>query len=1187
MKQIALLLCLSLALLFGADPIDFTDNFSAPGPKLGEAWDLLSGAFPLGGGKLLARGDRGAGWAVIRGVPELEAFEYTAALQIVERAAASGYATAGIGLYLDGANHWRLQFVEGPDKKRYFELGETLSGVWQAHSSGPNKLRSADITASTWEYGKAYLAKISLSAQGIAAEITEADGGKLVARYKYFWDNAKAVTFGRPGLTTGGLTAELRSVKVSAERPAPSASGIALEDGKAGRCAIFAAEGRGALSPRVALLSKIARGAGFGVTLLDADEISRPKVLSPANFDLLMVPDPRFPAPAREPLLRFLRNGGHGVLLGGRAFGALLHPLSGKWVGGAEIERALSGLAPSSPLFDLSVPAAWERSSDKKDEASACGIEGGALRIDLKGYTQWDTFMAPLPRKISKDAPLIVLSMKGEGASPQVAVELDEADGSRWIATVDLSPEMKRYVLLPGRFKAWDTKAKEKAGLAMERVAKISFGLAGTHTPRVSRGDHTLWIGAIGTAEDPFKGVDLNTEIALPLFGEDDDSTLTGATAVRGAEGAPIPAPDLWKGSVGGLSAVGFAIPNESISVPLLEAVDGLGRKRGYAAAMLLHIGGGYRGGAWLYSGITNDVFYEGPAFAAFLARALPAMKKGELLARAKVENDAKPKGLRLATPGPKGFVHVGKDGHFARGDGKRLFITGCNYIGSFATACRFCQDEHFDPRELEANLRMAKSAGVNAIRLFQLQGIAADLMAGDRRKLDTILELCRRNGIYVLLEASAGLSDTGSTMEETCAILERAAALLKDEPMLLGYDLRNEPTIAFVAGKPYPKDRKPAVHTVRLVDAYPEEAAEIKKLVETRPAWLKLSAAITGSDAENAIAAIHLWNKYTREFNLGSTTFGALPPEGLPRPAKWEPLVKAVDESYGLWIQLQKEAVRRGDPNHLISVGYNLVFAALPCNQKLDFVSHHVYGKPFSLAEVLENVETLDRLKKRFPSQPVSLGEFGYSTGIAMPASGRLDPETAAVGEMIHYLYAFAKDYEGCKKWMLTDWPIPVMQRYGSWNQYGVEGKRYEARFGLFAYDGSPQGRAKPIVHALKFLRDYADTTPPSGELSIVKGPLSIGAAYVYANKNALFVGNTEYASPRLSFKAAKPANVMLAWGEGGIRAIATSDAKVTLTPSAFGAYGTAVSGKHGGAAIDGKRLTLELLEGEGVTIK
>ena len=203
-------------------------------------------------------------------------------------------------------------------------------------------------------------------------------------------------------------------------------------------------------------------------------------------------------------------------------------------------------------------------------------------------------------------------------------------------------------------------------------------------------------------------------------------------------------------------------------------------------------------------------------------------------------------------------------------------------------------------------------------------------------------------------------------------------------------------------------------------------------------------------------------------------------------------------------------------DTNHLITVGYDTAFAALPSNRQLDFVSHHVMP-PAWFAGRAGEPDHARPARRSWPDKPITLGEFGYSTGIPL-ANGYLDRYTASVGEMIHYLYAFTKDYDGVKKWMLNDWPYKIMQHYGDWNQGDVT-RVYEERFGLYYYDGTPAGRPKPIVHALRFVGEHIAGLAPSGTLEIVPAPLSIGAGYVYKNKQALFIGNTAYTAAGLSF--------------------------------------------------------------------
>jgi len=274
-------------------------------------------------------------------------------------------------------------------------------------------------------------------------------------------------------------------------------------------------------------------------------------------------------------------------------------------------------------------------------------------------------------------------------------------------------------------------------------------------------------------------------------------------------------------------------------------------------------------------------------------------------------------------------------------------------------------------------------------------------------------------------------------------------------------------------------------------------------------------------------------------------------------------------------------------DKRHLITVGYNTVLTALPCNRRLDFVSEHVYQRPYALADVMKNVTTLDRLATLWRGKPVSLGEFGYSNGIAM-GGGYLSFDASAVGEMIHWLYALSHGYEGCKKWMLVDWPLPYNRRFAPW--IGDEPHRiYEERFGLFFYDGTPEGRPKPIAHALRFLRDYVDRAGPGGTLDIRPGPTPIGAAYVYRGDRALFLGARGHSTGGVSFKAAVPTNLMLDWGGDALRVLSTADATATIEPTAFlpGLTAGKVDGRHGGLKREGRRLTIELLAGETVRIR
>ena len=96
------------------------------------------------------------GLCTSRKVPELEALDFSARLSIAARSVSNDFATAGIAVILDGHNHWRLNFVEGPSQKRYTEFGETYAGTWQAQNADATRLRKTTRSASGYRRFRQY-----------------------------------------------------------------------------------------------------------------------------------------------------------------------------------------------------------------------------------------------------------------------------------------------------------------------------------------------------------------------------------------------------------------------------------------------------------------------------------------------------------------------------------------------------------------------------------------------------------------------------------------------------------------------------------------------------------------------------------------------------------------------------------------------------------------------------------------------------------------------------------------------------------------------------------------------------------------------------------------------------------------------------------------------------------------------
>jgi hypothetical protein len=96
----------------------------------------------------------------------------------------------------------------------------------------------------------------------------------------------------------------------------------------------------------------------------------------------------------------------------------------------------------------------------------------------------------------------------------------------------------------------------------------------------------------------------------------------------------------------------------------------------------------------------------------------------------------------------------------------------------------------------------------------------------------------------------------------------------------------------------------------------------------------------------------------------------------------------------------------------------------------------------------------------------------------------------------------------------------------------------------------------------------------------------------YVYRAPQALFVGDIDYSGQGLEFHSltGRPTNVMLRWGGGALRLMATCDARVRIDPSAFvsglSASQAKISGRSGSVQREGRSLVIEALAGETLVI-
>ncbi len=1148
-------LCLLPVLAVAQERAQFSDDFGsyANSVELFRNWETLGGAWDVADGRLTTDGGTGRRFASFVSVPESETLVFTADLCVRKRSAPDAWVTAGLCLLLDTANFWQLALVDGPDGTRYAELVEMHASTWQAQREGVTALEQTAYEGAydSWEYGHDYRLRLTVDAESITGEVIEPATGAVRTRIAYAWADVRAVRCGRPAMASSGLAVAVDRVDAHVVVPAAGAAPVPFEAGAAGRLAILSDAVSGLDPTLVRTYTTALREAGFGVTPLTCAQLADPAILNARHVDgLVLTQSPRFPLAAGETLLRFLRNGGDLLLLGGLAFSEPIWPIDEAWVTTPELLDRFSRLPTRRSLFAFDDElAGWQRATDQPDAGSKLSItvdaRGRHARFDVRDIKGWDNVSHDLPDDLPADATALSLWAKADAETPRIAVELRETDGSRWICTLDVTTEWTRYVIPSWRFLWWrDSESSGRGGpsdgLNVRAARSLAIGLARSHVGQIT-GDHTVWFDDVGIVAGDLPRVTQVNEIQLPAFSNYavyrlDDVRAIGATKLA----APV----------AGWSAIGFAWPNESKLERLLAAHDGHGRDRGAAAAMLTHYRGIYRDSHWVLSGITTPAFYRRPDVVRHLVTATKRAVSGEP-ARALRRAIGEPKpNLVLTTPPPHhGFLRLSDDRrHIVYPDGRRFFMIGCNYVGSFDRCSgRMWREAFYDPAVVEDDFRKARDAGLNVMRYWIQQPLDMAIRAGNTTMVGAIREAARKYGVYLLLD----LPGTGYRTEKQMLASHRAiAAAFRDEPMVLGYDLRNEPYVTTLGGLIY-TDTPPPVQTRDLRPEYPGriDNEQLRQWIADRDWWLHLPAWITGETAERVVSARELWRQWRLDTGLATSTLRSMN-GGLPRKG-WAALVDTVDASLDRWLSCQIAAIREADPNHLITVGHNTALQVLPANKQLDFVSQHIYARPYHYANVIENFTTLDRLKARWPDRPVSLGEFGYSNGIRL-GTGYLDDHASSVGEMMHFLYALANGYEGAKKWMLCDWPLAVMRRYGDWDR-GLNTRIYEERFGLYYYDGTVGGRPKPIAAALRFLRDYVDRAGPVGTFEYAEGDTPIGAVYRFEGKNALFVGAMQHESDSLAFRSDTATNVMLLWDNASITLMSTADATVRLRPGVF----------------------------------
>jgi endo-1,4-beta-mannosidase len=326
---------------------------------------------------------------------------------------------------------------------------------------------------------------------------------------------------------------------------------------------------------------------------------------------------------------------------------------------------------------------------------------------------------------------------------------------------------------------------------------------------------------------------------------------------------------------------------------------------------------------------------------------------------------------VALAQPGP-GFQLSGRPWH----------PFGCNYFDPHVGWAPKLWRE-FDAARVEEHFRIMRDLGVNVVRVFlTAQTFFPDGETLDPealKKFDALLDIARRHQILVHPTGPDHWEGTpewrrGDIYTDPRALAAQVrfwqlfAARYRAEPAIFAYDLLNEPHVRWTSPG--------------MAKQWPVWLAEKYKTVESlREAW--------GEDA----AA------------LDSLTSAPIPPDqaapGSKRLLDYQRFRESIADR---WVRRQVEAIRKADPNHLVTVGLiqwsvpvlhgrpsqYAAFRPSRLAPRLDFLTVHFYplqGNPSASPEAFERNRAYLEFVLRCvaagdPRKPLVVGEFGWNGG-------------------------------------------------------------------------------------------------------------------------------------------------------------------------------------------------------------
>jgi hypothetical protein len=362
------------------------------------------------------------------------------------------------------------------------------------------------------------------------------------------------------------------------------------------------------------------------------------------GIDLLVIPSARsLPASFAPAIEAYLHAGGRVIACGLPLASLRVIRAGDRWITRDEYDRAAASVKAEKILhrFDEREVKSLSRSTNS-EKADVIESDAGALHVKIPELIGWDTLNCVIDHPFAAGQVLTCFRAKGSEATRQLALEWEETDGSRWIATINLTTEWKDYALPPSAFVPWQPpkgRGGPGDGLHVAKARRFAVGLAFSHTDFV-RGPQEYWIGDLGTAPAPF-GVSPDAT-KLPhidgLCPEYQFFPIHDARALKTPDGQAIvspfeiDAPDELISLQPRPDGAGFDKHRPWRWQPLLEVWSNDRDFRGTIAALIVSLQSEPRSALACFTPSASD-FYAQPNVQQLLTEAARAMLRGVFLA--------------------------------------------------------------------------------------------------------------------------------------------------------------------------------------------------------------------------------------------------------------------------------------------------------------------------------------------------------------------------------------------------------------------------------------------------------------------------------------------------------------------------------------------------------------------------